>query len=102
MYDILGKGRTHNLTISCQLDFFDKIITPMVMYGSEVWGFENIDVLEKVHLKFCKMLLNLKNSTPNFMIYGELGRYPLQLNVKMRMISFWSKLISEKQSNCRL
>lgn len=47
MYDILRKGRTNNLSISCHLDLFDKIVTPMLIYGSEVLGFENIDVLEK-------------------------------------------------------
>lgn len=47
MYDILRKGRTNNLSKSCHLDLFYKIVTPMLIYGSEVWGFENIDVLEK-------------------------------------------------------
>jgi hypothetical protein len=34
-------------------------------------------VLEKAHLKFCKMILNLKTSTLNYMIhvYSELGRH---------------------------
>ena len=58
------------------LDLFDKIIIPMLTYGSEIWGYETIDILEKKHVKVCKLLLNLKTSTPNFMLYGELGRYP--------------------------
>jgi hypothetical protein len=29
MYDILNKERVHNLSVSCQLDLFDKIIIPM-------------------------------------------------------------------------
>ena len=28
------------------------------------------------------------------MIYGELGRYPLSVIIKDRMISFWSRLVS--------
>ena len=28
MYDILNKGRVHNLSVSCHLDLFDKIIIP--------------------------------------------------------------------------
>ena len=27
------------------------------------------------------------------MIYGELGRFPLEIRVKLRMIAFWSKLV---------
>ena len=29
------------------------------------------------------------------MIYGELGRYPLSIVIKKRIISFWHKLVSE-------
>jgi hypothetical protein len=50
-------------------------------------------LLEKVHVKFCKLLLNLKTSTPNSMLYGEPGRYPLNITVKFKILSFWSKLI---------
>jgi hypothetical protein len=31
------------------------------------------------------------------MIYGELGRYPLEINIKSRIISFWAKLLSGKE-----
>ena len=41
MYDILIKGRVHNLSVSV-LDLFDKIIIPMLTYGSEIWGCEII------------------------------------------------------------
>jgi hypothetical protein len=63
-----------------------------------VWGFSNNDIIEKVHLKFCKLLLHLKSSTPSYMIYGELGRYPLEIDIKSRIISFWAKLLSGKLS----
>jgi hypothetical protein len=32
------------------------------------------------------------------MVYGELGRYPLEIDIKVRMISYWCKLIQGKQS----
>ena len=32
------------------------------------------------------------------MLYGELGRHPLNITVKMKILSFWSKLIDGKQS----
>jgi hypothetical protein len=32
------------------------------------------------------------------MVYGELGRYPLKIDIKVRMISYWCKLIQGKQS----
>jgi hypothetical protein len=51
-------------TIKCLLDLIDKMIKPILLYGCEVWGFSNNDILEKIHLKYCKILLNLKTSTP--------------------------------------
>ena len=44
----------------------------MLTYGSEIWGYENIDILEKVHVQFCKLLLDLKTSTPNAMVMVNL------------------------------
>jgi hypothetical protein len=31
------------------------------------------------------------------MIYGELGRYPLEIDIKSRIISFWDRIISGKE-----
>ena len=90
--------RQFNLPIECQLDLFDKIVKPILLYGSEVWGFRNCGILEKVHLKFCKLLLNVKTSTANCLVYGELGRYPLIIDIKQRMISYWTKLFMGKQT----
>jgi hypothetical protein len=53
--------------VKIQLELFDKMIKPILLYGCEVWGFGKNEVLERVHLKFCKILLNLKFSTPNYM-----------------------------------
>ena len=61
MYEVLKMGRMYKLPIQCLLDLFDKMIKPIPLYGCEVWGFSNNDILEKIHLKFCKILLNLKN-----------------------------------------
>jgi hypothetical protein len=50
-------------------------------------GFEDIQIMEKIHLKFCKRILNARLTTPNYMVYGELGRYPLEIRVNLRMVS---------------
>ena len=84
----------HNLSIECLLDFFDKIVKPILLYGCEVWGFSDNYVIEKIRLKFCKLILHLKQSTPNCMIYGELGRFPLYIDIKtsnilLVQITYW-------------
>ena len=98
MYEVLKKGRLHNLSIQCQLDIFDKTVKPILLYGCETWGFGKNDIIERVHLKFCKLLLHVETFTPNVMVYGELGRYPIDIDIKVRMISYWSKLFLGNQT----
>jgi len=68
------------------------MITPILNYGSEVWGLRKADPLEKFHLSFLKSVLNVKISTPNCFVYGELGVYPLILERKMRVVKYWLKI----------
>jgi hypothetical protein len=63
MYDIIMKGRLHNISIECQLDLFDKIVKPILLYGCEIWGVGNNDIVERVHLKFCKIILHVKRAS---------------------------------------
>ena len=42
MYEVLKRGRTHNLSIECQLELFDKMVKPILLYGCEIWGFSKI------------------------------------------------------------
>ena len=42
-------------------ELFDKLITPILTYGSEIWGFIQGNSLERVHLQFRKQLLGVKN-----------------------------------------
>ena len=60
MYGVIGKCRKHNLAVDCTLDMFDKIVKPVMLYGCEVWGYNQSILIEKLHLKFCKHLLNVK------------------------------------------
>jgi hypothetical protein len=98
MYEVLKMGRMYKLSIKYLLDIFDKMIKPILLYGCKVWGFSNNDILEKIHLKFGKILLNLKTSTPSYMVYGELGRYPMYIDIKIRTLCCWARLIVGKQT----
>ena len=91
MYKVLKLGRLHNLTIPCQLDLFDKMVKPVLLYGCELWCYGNCDIIERVYSKFCKMLLQMKSSTPSFMVYDVLRRYPLAIDIKIRIVSYWAK-----------
>ena len=69
-----------------------------VLYGSELWGYEDLLQIEVIHRKFLRLILHVNRCTPDCMIYGETGRGAILSVVKCRMVSFWSRLVSGKQS----
>ena len=102
LFSLLRKCRSLDLPFELQIDLFDKMVKPVLLYCSEIWGMGNCDIIERIQLKFLKHILNLKKSTPSFMIYGELGITPLTVDIKARAISFWSKVISHHDQPTRL
>ena len=87
-----------DLPTDLQLELFDSLIMPTLLYGCEIWGFENITMIEKINLKYLKYILGLKQTTPTCIVLGETGKYPLKISIKCRMISYWSKLLCQKES----
>jgi hypothetical protein len=47
LYEVLKLVRIHNLSISCQSDLFDKMVKPILLYGCEVWGYGNNEIIER-------------------------------------------------------
>ncbi len=63
-----------------------------------MWGPENYTETEKLYFKFLKHILGVHRRTTNNMVYGELGRYSLEIQIKKRMIGYWERLIIGKKS----
>lgn len=93
----LKKSRKLNLPIDLQLQLFDAMVLPILMYGCEIWGVGNNSIIESFCVKFYKTILGLKKSTPNCILYGELGRFPIEIFIKCRIVAFWKRIICEKQ-----
>ena len=82
-----------NVSPSHVLDLFDKLISPILCYASEVWGFSKANNVERVHMQFCKKLLSVKQCTQNDFVYGELGRCHFQTQRFYNIIKYWLKII---------
>lgn len=96
LFSLYRKIRNLELPIDCQLKLFDSTIVPILTYGCEVWGFGDLSAIERIHTDFLKYILNVKKSTPHVMLYGELGRFPLSIVIKKRIIGFWHNIINNE------
>ena len=73
---------------------FDSQVKPILLYGAEIWGMKQRDIIEKVHLFACKKLLGVSAKTPNAFIYFELNRYPLIIDARVKVYKYWLKLLA--------
>ena len=94
MFCLIRKSRPLMLPLDLQIELYEKMVKPILLYACEVWGFGTLDVLERSVLKCLKLILHMKSSTPNFIVHGETGVYPIYIDIYCRMISFWATLVS--------
>ena len=81
-----------SLSTSVFFQLFDAQIKPMLLYASEIWGMSKSSSIESAHLFACKRLLSVSNRTPNHMVYGETGRYPLYIDSTLSSLRYWLKV----------
>ena len=71
---------------------FDAQVQSSLLYGAEVWGLQRQQKVEGTHTFVCKKFLGVDPRTPNHMVYGDLGRFPLSVNSSVRVIKYWMRL----------
>ena len=98
MFSLISKSRRLRLPIDIQLDLFDKTVLPILLYGCEIWGYSKAPAIETFHLSFLKMTLGVHIKTCNNMVYGKLGRLPLEIIIKKRAIGYWARILAGKES----
>ena len=76
------------------LKLLDSQVKPLVLYASEVWGVLRYDTIERVQLFALKKMLGVTKKTPNCLVYGETGRYPLYVDSRVRAVSYWLKIVN--------
>ena len=92
---------------------FDTFIVPVLTYCSEIWGaflspnsrgkaiftknlYNDNLPLEKLHLRFCKQILEIHSKGSNYGCRSELGRFPLSINIYCKLLKYWFCLVSSE------
>ncbi|KAL4237739.1 hypothetical protein ACF0H5_002452 [Mactra antiquata] len=74
------------------LQLFDAFVGSTLNYACPVWGFNKYNDLERIHLRFCKFVLGVRQNACNAAVYGELGRYPLYIHRYIQILKYWFKV----------
>ena len=103
--------RDVNLSPATQLYLFDVYVKP-ILYVSEVQSTANdrnrARILKdphkqntvknvcanKVQTGYCKFILGLGRNASNLATLAELGRYPLDVDMKIKIVKYWIRIIS--------
>ena len=74
---------------------FDCQILPILEYGSDIWYTgDDVNDLEKIHLKFIKSTLGVRKRTPTPAIYGDKGRFPLIIRQHIKAVKYWCGILN--------
>ena len=98
MFSLLRKCRQLNFPLDIQLELFENCVHPILLYSCEIWACEKMDVISKLQLRFLKLILRVKVTTPTCMVLGEVGRHPIETEAKCRMLGFWYGLCNTSHS----
>ena len=92
MFALLAKAKSLKLPIDITCELFERTVTPVLLYGCEIWGPSDIKDIEIFHRSFLRILLKTFKFTPNCMLYGETGVTNMDTCINSRIINFWTKL----------
>lgn len=77
--------------IAAMLKLYQAKSVAIARYGSEIWGYAPVNVLQVVENTFLKRLLSVPRGTSNYVVHEELGVPYLRDTLALCPLSFWLK-----------
>ena len=75
----------------CQL--YDSLVVPVHDYASEIWGFKNTNICNKVHENAMRFYLGVHKLTPLPALYGEMGWIAVKYRHYLNIFRFWNRMM---------
>ena len=96
MYLLFMRINNLNLPLDLQLKFLTILLCRYCAMDQKLL---DLKIIETIHNEFLRKITKARTSTPMYMLYAELGRYPVELYVKCRWLVFGTELLLEKKKN---
>ena len=98
-FAVFSRAKELNLSPSCEIHLLNTVVKPILLYGCELYCFENICEIEKFYLNCLKRILHVNKITLTNAVYGETGFTPLYVDILIRSLSFYLKVKNGLQSS---
>ena len=81
------------LSPTVMLHMYDALISPVLTYGSDIWGHLRTctSSADGVFFKFMKNTLSVKSSTSHLAVLGECGQLPPSIQCKINVLFFYDR-----------
>ncbi len=77
---------------------YDACVTPIMDYGSSVWGYKEYSKCNTVQNRAIRAFLGVHRFAPNIAIHGDTGWATPIIRRKLEMIKFWYRLLCMEDS----
>ena len=84
-YSLLTKVRKLNLSVDVFTELFERLVIPILLYGSEIWGYECSKQLEAMYNNVMRRFLKLHKTTSMCMVKGELNLIDISEYIENRV-----------------
>ena len=88
-----------DFSVKIALELFDKLILPIITYGSEIWSKTIHDCIESLQLKYLKRLLGVGRNTPSQAVRGDCGRHNVFVYCTIKYVKYWFKMLAQNESS---
>ncbi|BES90660.1 Reverse transcriptase (RNA-dependent DNA polymerase) [Nesidiocoris tenuis] len=95
---VVNQGRAGSLETWKKL--FGGLIASTTLYGSEVFGLNHLEKLERAQVRCFKLVLYLAKNTPDHYVRWELGLSHLAVDILRRAMNWWEKLLKMEDNRC--
>ena len=72
---------------------FDSKVSPVLLYGAELWGVDCQKAIERVHNYACKRYMCIRLNAFNDAVLRDCGRYPMYITATKRCVKHWLKIL---------
>jgi hypothetical protein len=82
------------MKVSDMVQLFESLVSSIIVYASEVWGFIEATNVHIIQNKFCRIILGVKKLSNLVGMYGE----PFSVIRKFKIIKYWAHILQHQNS----